>query len=156
MNIYVKFEIPKTVREFLKAFFSVENSSGTIIQNVATYTDKECIKMQCSSQRSRSFRETCDCVKTYFPKVTDKTIFRILLTLNLKSSKGNLLYLRPEFCCTIDRPIIYYYTTEPAYYIINTNTKNGIDDKSWSEIFNFFKLTNESKIKEFIKKYKDR
>lgn len=156
MKIYVNFKIPKTVREFLKVYFSVESDSSNLIQNVTTYSDKECKTVQCTAKRSRSFRETCDCVQTYFPKTTDKTIFRILLTLNLKNSKGQLLYLHCSYCGTVKRPVMYYYSTKPAYYAIVNNDNRGIDDRSWKDVFGFFKLTSGPLVDEFIKKYENR
>jgi len=156
MKIYVKFEIPKTVREFLKMLFSPEESGGALFRCVPTYLDEKCTKIQCDQRRSRSFREVCDCVQTYFPKVTDKTIFRILLTLNLKNSSGTLLNFYFGFCSTINKPIMYYSTSQPAYYAVHTLVNRGCTDKSWSEIFGMWKLTDEKVIKAFIQKYKDR
>jgi len=155
MKIYVKFEIPKTVREFLKKFFSVENGTS-LAQNATTYTDPDCKNMQCSEKRSRSFRETCDCVQTYFPKATDKTIFRILLTLNLKNSLGQPMYLCTSFCSTVNRPVMYYHTTKPPYYSSVNNTHNGVDNMSWKDIYGMWKLTDGPKVDAFIEKYKDR
>lgn len=155
MKIYVNFKIPKTVREFLKAYFSVWNGSSHV-RNITTYSDKACTEVQCTASRNRSFREVCDCVQTYFPNITDKTIFRILLTLNLKNSSGQYMYLYPSFCGDVNRPVMMYYNSKPAYYSIINNTHTGIDKMSWKDIFGMFKLDSEAKVLAFIEKYKDR
>lgn len=111
MNIYVKFKAPKTLREFLKEFFSNSPFSwGAYAQ--ATYKDKECTKCQCSAHRSRSIQDMWDIAKTYYPNTELLTLVSELVALRPKG-----LSLQPRYCSTVRRSVMafgeYKFTNFP-------------------------------------------
>jgi hypothetical protein len=121
-RIYVKFAKPKTVKDFLKEFFSAKNVFGHPC-SVTTYSDKECKIIQCGLGRRRSLEDLFTCVKTYFPSVTLKTLMKELVSLR---PRGQKLY--PYYCSTIHRPVIIFDTIPPARLptgVSHTNSKSS-------------------------------
>lgn len=131
MKIYVQFEKPKTVKEFLIKFFSSDQGwNGS--HAIPTFHDKECTKIQCHGGRNRSINDLYDCVKTYFSRVKLKTVLKILVQLR---PNGN--YFNPYYCPNIRRHVIAFHFYSSPFPSPNTR---------WG------KLLNQAGIKRFYEK----
>lgn len=109
MNIYVPFEKPDTLKEFLEKFFDgpIGSYSGYSVQ---TFKNKECTYTQCRAGKRRSLNDIFHCVNTYFPNTT---LNEICITLfKLKPA----YYLYPEFCSDIGRNVVCFYRTKTGAF----------------------------------------
>lgn len=103
MAIYLKLsENPQTLRMLLKTLFSYQDSSGDIT-NIETYLDKECKKIQCNKNKIRSFDDTLEIAKTYFPETDEKDLMKTLLTLDIKDKRNRQCNLIMMTCEEINR-----------------------------------------------------
>lgn len=84
MAIYVKFEKPETIREFLQLFYNQRSNSynSNMLFATITYHDQECTDLQCSRD-VRSFDDLYEMIQTYFPETTVKQFVFELLTVKL-------------------------------------------------------------------------
>ena len=120
-KLYVKFDRPKTVREFIKLFFKG-------IYSKDTFWDVECKKRQCTSHRLRSIDDMMILIKTYYPTVTKAKIFEYLISTSIGiigvfKKEG---YLNLNYCSTIQRPVFNYSTkNNRSNYSIKTQGKNS-------------------------------
>jgi hypothetical protein len=127
MQIYVSFKRPRTVQEFIKQFFSGPRGMWGGC-SVSTYYDKSCTSLHCSVGRARSWQDLYDCVKTYFPSVTQKKVLSEFLKFKMPG-----MYFRPYHCGTIKRPVISFNTQPVVGLIVPTPAwaENGI---GWRQI----------------------
>lgn len=93
MKIYYKHtKRPKTVRELLNDFYQVNTTNKySCLTPKATYSEKQCIYLQCSSGRQRSLTDLHILCKTYFPNVSLKKVFFELLLLKAQSSNPDFI-----------------------------------------------------------------
>lgn len=134
--IYVNFEIPKTVEEFLTKFFSNSKTYNDYLTNVETFSDPECTTIQCHSGKYRSFEEVLECVNTYYDELKPKDLMLILDSLVLKHPNGTKRMLYTLFCETICKPVMLF---AHDYKTICDSDKKGIAKHSWEELFNMIK-----------------
>jgi len=153
MKIYLKLDKkPKTVRELLKILFSSYFSTQQT-HNVATYFDEQCTKTQCTSNRLRSFDDIFDIVHTYFPTVSDKTIFKYLLTLDVKSKVGTTSNLHIGSCGGIKRIRVLYYTgtSDNCTSLDRILNQTKYDSKySMRELFNMINIKTQEEFTALI------
>lgn len=123
MKIYVNFDKPKTLREFLQKFFNYDSRTGRG-QSVKTFFDKDCTQIQCFRNKNRSVQDVLDCVSTYFPTVTLKKLLHELVTLDIPGMK-----FYPMWCGDIRRHVMCYW----AYGQTSMPVDNG-EDFSWAVI----------------------
>jgi len=137
MKLYVNFENPGTLKEFLEKFFSHKNNNEPYLRGVATYLDKECNYQQCGDGKLRSFDDVFDLVNTYFEDITPKELIHTLLLLDLERGDKKL-YLHTGTCSSIQRIRMLYV---PVNTISNPSRNNSYmytkyDSKySWGELF---------------------
>jgi len=103
MSIYVKFKKPKTIKKFIEMFFSGPAGFWGNSFAAATYHDKDCTILQCEAGRYRSPQDLWECVKTYFPSTKLETVVSVLTDPDF-TIQGRYFY--PDYCSTIDRPLI--------------------------------------------------
>lgn len=152
MAIYIKLKSkPKTVRELLKSLFSYVNTN--LVTNVTTYKDRKCKQIQCDSNKLRSFDDVLEVVNTYFPTVSYKTVFKILLTLKIPNSE-KIFNLHMGHCQGIERiRLAYYVGNYPDYN--NAKSQPKYESKySWKELLNEIGIDSEDKLIDFIKNKK--
>lgn len=145
MLIYVKFEIPKTPREFIKKLFS-HTALADRITCVETYSDSECKTVQCLAGKVRSFDEIFFCTKTYFKDITTKEVLHILLTLDVGT-----FYPYFKKCGNINR-------INMLYYFRNINTNAIFCDAygqykslwSWKQLFALLDIDSCGKMDKYI------
>lgn len=155
MAIYVKFaeeKKPKSIKEFLTKFFSHHNEQ--MFQNVETFHDKECTKIQCYRNKTRSFDEVLNLVQTYYKTATPKKVFKTLLDLVITDDEGRNYYLYMMTCSGISRINLLYYRNRSAnaqtsYVHICSNPKyNSIYD--WKELFTMIGINSNESLTKYI------
>ncbi len=146
--IYLKTK-PKNLNEIIKRVCSGER----------TYSDKDCIKIQCYKDKLRSFDDLLETSQTYYPLITPKSLLHTLLTTDYKRYKGyfsdysNISIRRyPSFhtCSNINRITIYFIENKPSY---TTDGKHN-SKYSWKELFDMLNIKNQKDLNDFIAKYK--
>lgn len=153
MKIYTKFGKQEKIRDFLRMLFNTAKDNYK--QNVPTYLDEACTQLQCDQHKSRSFGDIYDCLTTYYPALSVKRAFHLILTLEIKYINGKRLYPYFSYCNTIGRPVMYYYHTPSSYYLVSTS-KGDYDKYSWAELMEILGLKgkNQAEITAFIDKYR--
>lgn len=152
--IYVNFTIPKTPRSFLKKLFSF-NWNNTINSTVQTYYDINCKGIQCYTRKKRSFDDILECTQTYFPNITPKELFKLLLTLNIKTKNGKTASLFLTNCRSIRRIILIYNSDvyDLSYNILIKLC--SFDSKySWKDLFDMLNIKSQKDLDKFLYKYK--
>ncbi len=149
MNIYVKFEIPKTIKEFLILFFSNQNRDQ--LGAVETYLDKEYFHIQCYANKWRSFDDLLDIVNTYYHKVSPRLLMKLILTTELTHPLLNT-YLRLENCSGMKRVrIIYYYQAQSK----DPFDIGKFESKwSWKELLNMLGINNKKELELYVLNHK--
>ena len=151
MKIYVKFEPPATVGEFLIKFFTVTSPYNNVIMNgQTTYFDKECTVTQCQSSRMRSFDDLFDIVSTYYPEILPKDLMHEILVADIRNKDNKKLFPHLYNCGSIARiRIIYYieFCTEPFTIIPKYKSKY-----SWAELLNMLGISNNAELEEYANK----
>lgn len=100
MALYIKELIdknkPRSISKFIDLYYvkgpQAPATKGYYLKSSATYFDKKCNELQCSIGRMRSFDDLYDLVKTYYPKVTVKRLFHILITKVYKFDTYTISY----------------------------------------------------------------
>lgn len=156
---------PRNTREVIKELFSVNGFS------ISTWRNPECTLRQCYKHTRRSFESVCDIVNTYFPNVSEKQIFKYLLTTKILDTK----ILRMSYCPQLLKTTVFYgglqyeeddgtsYSTNIAFFypgrhwnriigisnILNKNNPNNC--KSWEELLNSIGIYTYKDLVEFTK-----
>ncbi len=137
MSLYVNFEPPATLKEFLYKFFSFETYDR--ILSVETYFDEECNNRHCSAGKNRSFDDVYEVVLTYYPETSIVELLNTIFLLDIKSKSGDKRYFYASICDTINRTIMMFYSKALIYNSLQiehywiykpTNSK-----WSWMELF---------------------
>lgn len=134
MAIYVKFEKPETLKEFLTLLFSY--SEDRCLKSVTTYHDKECTTIQCREGKNRSIDDVLEIVNTYYPDVKIEELCQVLF--NLKIKHNNTEYtLYGLKCCTINRSVLLFTMIRCDY------SSNFKSDSKWTirELYKMSKIT---------------
>lgn len=147
-KIYLKLDKrPKNVAEILTLFWGIFGS-------IETYRDKECTKVQCKSNKGRSFDDLYYCCKTYFPNVTVKKVFHEVVIYNLNDKVFAFLN-----CSTIMKVKlgIYFHSqlTNAFYNIYNHDceTKKYNSIWSWKELYSMLNIHSNDDLTNYRKKY---
>lgn len=154
MAIYVNFEKPETIGEFLIKFFSYSCEASYVFKSVETYKDKECIELECGKDKFRSFDALLEIINTYYPDTTPKQLMHELLVLDIrKYDKRYYPYL--IFCEDIDNiTFCYYYEKHKYYQLFSDNYDKGIKQihniYTWRELLNMLDITNEEQLHSYI------
>lgn len=153
MKIYVKFEIPNTVKEFIEKLFTCTKGSSYCC--LETYKDEKCTDIQCAAGKYRSFDDILVTVQTYFPECTPKELLHVLLLhkISINRPNGNTRTYTPMLaaCSTMRRIRIYYDLYPPVYYLSDVEKYNSI--YSWQELLSMLGLTTKQEIIDYIKKH---
>lgn len=135
MAIYVKFEKPETLKEFLTLLFS--HSKDGYLRSVTTYHDKECTTIQCKAGKNRSIDDILEIVNTYYPSITIKRLCQVLFNLKIKHNNTEyLLYgLR---CFSINKSVLLF-----TKFTCNYHNQNYKSDSKWTirELYEMSKIT---------------
>lgn len=102
-KLYVKFNRPRTAREFIKIFFNGGRAK-------ATYKNPGGNITHCESGRRRSIDDMIILLKTYYPSLSTSKIFEYLISTEIKGSGifiSNFYKLELRYCPTIKRPVFY-------------------------------------------------
>lgn len=152
MSIYVEFDKPSTIKEFLRKFFS--GGDQWVRTGVATYYDEDCYSEHCDTDRYRSFDDIYDCVKTYFPSVTRKRVMHELLLLEFQSGykKTDVQRLKMSTCSDIERVVTYYYMSNNIYYPYDAEQYDS--DYSWQDLLKLLGITNQKTLDDYVEKAK--
>lgn len=148
MAIYVEFERPKTIKEFLIKFYS--NVSYGTAQAATTYKDILLTQIQCNKSY-RSFDDLLELIQTYYPETTPKILIYELLTIKIKNPKTNENFKPHLGVCSGMRRIRYI-----PYPGFNPNFQDYIDIKmydsqyTWKELLLLLDIKNEIELKSFV------
>lgn len=148
-KIYVNFEIPETIPEFLAKFFSCTHMNDRRT-NVETFSDEACTTLQCSAGRFRSFDDVLILVNTYYPETSPKDLMHILLSLDLKTKAGRQLYLHMGDCSTIQRIRMLFYHERPTNVFMSSKLQSKY---SWQELLAMLGITNNGELIAYTKKH---
>ncbi len=151
MKIYVDFEIPATLKEFLTLFFSYDN--GYQCKSVKTYYDEACVDLQCEENKYRSFDDLFDIVNTYYD-VSEKELVQELIDLIIiKNDTKHYVYF--SNCSDIKRITVFYYNRlnhrlyEPGEYSNQYNSKYH-----WFELLTMIGINNKDEYLTYLDKLK--
>ena len=116
-KLYVTFNSPPTVKEFLEQFYSRPCMSR--VHGVATYLDKSCTVIQCQPAKYRSLDDLFILVKTYYPTCTLEELVNLLFTVKLCSNEfGQYVGFCPGACPDIDNiRVIFNSYNKPFDFI---------------------------------------
>lgn len=148
MKIYVNFEIPETLYEFLKLFFSVGDYNK---QGVETYENKECTRVQCPAGKNRSILDIYSCITTYYSEVTLKDFIEALLSIDIKSTfSGQKLKPYLMRCNTINRHVMLFHNSlaNPFEYEKFSN------QYSWQQLLELIDVHNFEQLQTYIKTHR--
>ena len=174
MEIYLRdFKKPRSIKEFLYRFFMTQAniSKQNCSRCLETYYDKNCTSQQCSLGRLRSYDDLFDLVKTYYPTITDKRLFRLLLTTNYRTvnkayNSNELCIIEPQlYHCSSMRRIRICYTLYPdkrtienMKYLLNYNyiiQLTKYDSKyDWVQLFAILGINSNEDLKEYYEKHR--
>jgi len=156
MKIYVKTQEKfKNHKELIKFLFKIYTTNGF----PETYSNKECTVLQCEANKMRSFDNIYYIVKTYFPIISHKTVFKTLLLCRRKS--GNYYNYPNLGCCGTMRRIrfTFAYDTEANFpktlhhSILNIQSYESL--WSWGDLASSIGITTIESINEFFKNNKN-
>ncbi len=159
MKLYVDFKRPKTIKEFITKIFvpNTNNPQSMIyLYGIKTYSDKECTKLQCHSNKFRSFDDILTLTKTYYPSITPKRLMHELLisrSSNLvRSNETKYLYM--GICSTMQRIRLYYSTFNSHQTQYQFPTKLKLSSKySWHELLKMIGIKNSKQLSAYLIKY---
>jgi len=133
--IYIKLENPvNNLQDLLIEFFSCDAYRGNAKSDFSlygkeTYKDEECNIPHCDKGRYRSFDDTLELAKTYFPDTSHKELFLALLKLNINGYRVNF-----DVCGDIRRIIIHFFKNSKLNYNYLTYYKKYDSEYSWKEL----------------------
>lgn len=151
-KIYVNFEAPPTIGEFLKKFFSINYGIILTQKAVETYHDKECSVVQCYENKYRSFDNMLDIINTYYPDTTPKQLIHELLVADVRDCKGRPLAFHMGSCEDIQRIRICYYWEHVGESPFEQSKYKS--KWSWEELLNMLEIYNTNDLKAYIDKHK--
>lgn len=152
MKIYTSFGRQKTLRKFLRKFFSSQPYDYNL--NVETYNNEECTSIQCLKNKYRSFDDVLDCANTYYKNITPKCLIHTLLTLNIDSKVGKACYLHMGDCSTINRIRMVYYPDMGESFNRAFISRKYDSKYSWSELLLMLNIKNITELTEYVNKHK--
>lgn len=147
MSIYVNFEIPKTPEEFLLKLYSLISYDRA--DCVATYFNKEGTLPQCRERKYRSFDDLFELFTTYYSKITEKDLIRLLTTANIKTTNGQQLYLHVANCSGIGRIRIVYYNNIDSC-TQSFNCEKYYSKYSWVDLYKLIGINSGAELKQYM------
>ena len=150
MAIYVNFEKPETINEFLIKFYNQRSGYGdNMLYAAITYVDKECTQRQCDKS-ARSFDELLEILQTYYPSTTPEICMFHLLTVKLKNSNGRIMTPYLGVCGGMSR-IKYLPYFDPTQLVdCYFDHKMTLSKYTWRELLALLKIKNLRELKKFI------
>jgi hypothetical protein len=154
-KLYVTFEIPKTIREFLILFyFDKKTFREEFVYRSSvshrTYSDKECKVLQCYESKIRSFDDLMILVNTYYPDTDAKTLMLEILNLDYREEKNKLLYPMFYYCSDVHKSTLRWvdfvsdtllgqrdYVQDSEYYWNNLLLLAGININEKNDLKNY-------------------
>ncbi len=157
-KIYVKFEKPDTIEEFLNLFFSEKRgySIHDYFCNVETYNDEACTDIQCYAGKNRSIDDLLDCVNTYFESTTIEELMNILVSLVIVSDNNIKYSMYNYYCKDIDKSVMWWArigTNKPDLF--RTCDTRGNSQWSWVELYEMMGITNQEEMDNHFKQLKE-
>jgi hypothetical protein len=160
--IYVNFKAPKLISEFIKELYSkhVDNYGPRRAKTVETYTTSDCDQIQCKDNSFRSFTDVLEIVQTYYPKCTERKLFRILFKVKIffKEEKQSRMYFRMFFCPAMNKIRITYTEKDVGqgeekgsenYY----SQRIGDDGASWKALLTTLGINSPAELAAFRKRH---
>jgi hypothetical protein len=147
MKIYVKDAVRKpndTLYTFLYRVLGLDGNGWRKLLIKATYTDPELTKLQCISNKYRSFDDLVLISKTYF-KVSNKAVAKVIKKILDKYDSTNLVL------CDSAKKWIFHWGLNSDYikYCANYNESHkkthnpGVGVHSFDDIITLMELTKE-------------
>lgn len=133
MAIYTKFGKQRTIKQFITLLFS--NIHIQEYKGVETYFDPECNKVQCKSNKYRSFDDVLECVNTYYKNITPKKLMSILCKMHINNN-----YFYTMYCGDIQKPVMLFYNN--GQY--NNSIKKYNSKYSWNELYNMINIHSQA------------
>lgn len=175
MALYIKElvgkERPESIIKFLELFLFTKKVEGTnkFIESFAkaTYKNKACEgNSHCPRGRMRSFDDILELTKTYYPSITPKKLFHIILTTSWKSQyltydwlterrKVTDIIIYPQYgnCGTMRRiRLVYGHGKHNAYNSICNIGKYG-SKYSWKDLYLMLKINSQAELNAYIEKH---
>jgi hypothetical protein len=155
MAIYVNFNKPRTIKQFIKKFYKLNdypiNPVNTAIFNrtgcVQTFRDEGCTIIQCPPDKLRSFDSFLEIVQTYYPSCTPKILFLRLIQVHNNSER---YMMNLVFCAKVNKITFCWYTSQNASGKKNNITRDSVHlmylsirgegNYTWKELFNLVNL----------------
>lgn len=172
MKLYIKElkdkDRPESIIKFLKLFLFETSSTGDLYSNAkATYSNKTYLRKQCPSDRMRSFDDILSVTSTYYPSITPKKLFHILLTTNFKANfpiynyntsrqeyVPAILKLQMSNCSTMRKIRATYINGDLGY---NYNVLIHIDHMrskySWKDLLDMLNIKSQEDLDAYLVKY---
>lgn len=140
--IYVQFEKPNTVKEFLELFYQTAEGRN---RSVMTFFDEGCTETQCGSSRNRSFDDLFEIVNTYF-SVSVEELLHELLTMDAG-------YPYIFTCSDISKDV---FTIGPEVYEQTFSTSGSKSKYKWKEILPLIGLNTYGDVCRYVKNNKNK
>lgn len=154
LKIYVNFEAPATLAEFLDKYFDYGYNINNV-RGIETYYDKECTTIQCVSGKYRSFDDLMLLAKTYYPDTTPADLMRELLLLEKAGRHDSFgdgtcpkLTLLMGNCADINRIRVCYFYEKNSYEFTRTIDKLN-SQYSWTELLSMIGINSQEDLDSF-------
>jgi hypothetical protein len=148
--LYVDFEKPRTIKEFLEIFFGNNTFGEYSYKSAKTYSDSEFKSVQCYENKRRSFDDIYELVNTYYSNVSKKKLLHILIMLDLYSHTNQKAKFNFHYCCDIHKSVMYY----EVYGVWRDFTKRkGHSKYSWKELMAMMNIHNQQQFKSYQQKH---
>jgi len=105
-----------------------------------TYFDKNCTNKHCDKGKARSFSDLYKVMKTYYPRITQKLLIKIIINKCTDDNHYNLIY-----CDNVEKIVLYKGTWELTYEQIPHRTLFN------QTYFDYSHFLSDDKIKEIDK-----
>lgn len=149
--IYIK-KTPENLVDLIINLFSFRGLDS--FTSTATFSDPECLVLQCRAGKYRSFQDVLECAQTYFPKTTAEELIKTLVCITIiEESKKYFIFCHN--CRDINKPTFFF---EQGYDLIDYDEKLEPDDEykgmEWYEILDDAGFNNSDSLKKFVEKNK--
>jgi hypothetical protein len=177
MKLYIKELLgknkPRSLTKFLDIFFVGEyltgyknaDGSNRIVLlpscTKATYMHEKCanINKNCYNLKMRSFDDLLALAKTYYPNITAKRLFHILITKSYRTKSAlpghpdTLRYCQLHNCSGMRRIRFTYSNSAPTMYSTACILSKYDSKFCWEELFHMLNISSQEQLDAYIKKY---
>jgi hypothetical protein len=145
--IYLDLQSPPT--SILDVIIKLHSGEGN--SSVRTYSDKECTIRQCYGGAWRSYEDTLNIVRTYFPEATEEQVTHAIIDSESHLKESHLILYS---CDEIER-INYYYSlfdsmNKSSWLVICQKQRES--NKTWKQRLADIGINSWEELSEILKK----